>query len=304
MKRRALVAAVAALIVALFVLFQVLVVARTGQVVVITTLGRTDRAITEPGAYLKWPWPIQKKHVYDHRIHVLEGSFEQTLMKDGQSPLIMLYAGWRIGDPTRFFVQVETQTAAEQKLDGLLRSHKNRAFGQRPFSHLVCLGRDATAIEQLEQDILAGVRSDARELYGIDVAFVGVRKIGLPERSTEEVFKRMREERHNLATDLLRDGEKQAAVIRADADKQREIALSKARAKAKRIMAEGDAAAAKHYAAFEQNTELAMFLKQLEVLEETLKQKTTIILDTKHAPFNLLRADAPMPAKQTAAPTP
>ena len=54
----------------------------------------------------------------------------------------------------------------------------------------------------------------------------------------------------------------------------------------------GDEEAAKHYAVFKENPDLAMFLRNLDALKETLSDKDTLILDTSTPPFHLLKPGA------------
>ena len=68
--------------------------------------------------------------------------------------------------------------------------------------------------------------------------------------------------------------------------------LTDAEAKAKTIRAEGDAEAARHYEVFKANPELAAFLRKLDSLRRIMKSRTTLVLDTGAAPFDLLNADA------------
>jgi hypothetical protein len=54
---------------------------------------------------------------------------------------------------------------------------------------------------------------------------------------------------------------------------------------------EAEAVASKDYAVFEQRPELAVFLLQLKALRESLKDRTTLILDEKIPPLNLLNTE-------------
>ena len=58
------------------------------------------------------------------------------------------------------------------------------------------------------------------------------------------------------------------------------------------IRAEGDAEAAKSYETFKQNPELAAFLRKLDSLRRIMKGRTTLVLDTNAAPFDLLTPGA------------
>ena len=57
----------------------------------------------------------------------------------------------------------------------------------------------------------------------------------------------------------------------------------------------GDAQAAEYYKAFEQQEELAMFLRKLEILEETLQEKATVVLGPDTQPFDLLKGEEALP---------
>ena len=51
---------------------------RQSEVAVVTTFGNPTRPITDPGAYLKWPWPIQKVDLYDNRVQTTAVTGEET----------------------------------------------------------------------------------------------------------------------------------------------------------------------------------------------------------------------------------
>ena len=275
---------------ALLVLLQVLFIVRQGEVAVLTTFGKPERALTAPGLYVRWPWPIQRVYNFDARLRCLEGAFEQTITQDGKNLLVAVYAGWRVREPLLFLERVGSDAQAEQNLDGLIRNHKTAVLGQYPLSALVNTRRDQLHFDEIEQRMLTAVQSEARERYGIEVEFLAIRKLGLPEGITAKVFERMREERKAIAEGYRAEGEGEAIRIRAEADSQRDQTLAHAEADAKRLRAEGDAAAAEYYREFEKNPDLAIFLRKLDALEQTLKEKATVVLSADTEPFDLLRS--------------
>ena len=95
-------------------------------------------------------------------------------------------------------------------------------------------------------------------------------------------------ERQRLVQRFQGEGESQSIQIRTTADRDRDEILAKAEAEAKRIVGEGDAKAAQAYKVFEQAKELALYLLGLNALEQTLKERATLILDERTPPFNLL----------------
>ncbi len=285
-------------IAAVFVLSMLLFSVREGEAVVLTTFGKPARdALIEPGLYFRWPWPVQRVHRLDRRVQTLDGSFEQTLTRDGKSVIVMLYAGWQIGDPVAFLERVGTPRDAERSLDGLLSNYKNAVIGQHDFAGLINADPAKLKLEDMEKQILAAVQPEALQRYGIEVRFLGIRRISLPEAITAKVFDRMRAERSEIAEKYRAEGEGEAIRIRARADSRRDQVLAEADAAAKRIRAEGDAEAAGFYKTFEQDPELAMFLRKLEVLEETLKEKATVVLGTDTQPFDLLQGGPAIPVQ-------
>lgn len=277
------------LIAALFAVMQLLFIVREGEVAVVTHLGRPVRSITEAGLYRRLPWPVQRVYRYDHRVRTLQGSFEEALTADGKNILLALYAGWRIAEPIRFLERVGTVEQAETSLDGLLRTYKNAAVGQYRFSQFVNTNAAALRGEELEQNVLEQARDQARERYGVELLVVGIRRLGLPEAITQSVFERMRAERQALADGYRSEGEGESIRIRAGADSERDQLLARAEADARRSRAEGEAEAAEQFKVFEKSPELALFLRKLDALEETLQSKSTVVLSSDTQPFDLLR---------------
>src|SRR5207247_188164 len=68
--------------------------------------------------------------------------------------------------------------------------------------------------------------------------------------------------------------------------------LADASGEAKRILGEADAKASQYYETFRKNPELAIFLMQLNALEQALKDRAYLILGTQTPPLNLLNGTA------------
>jgi len=269
---------------------------RQSQVAVVTTFGKPTRDILEPGAYLKWPWPIQKVHKMDRRVQNLESRYEETLTVDGFNLVVQVYVGWRIQEPGLFFPKFANGSVevAENILESLVRSAKNEVVGRHPFSHFISTDEKELRFNEMEAEMLEKVRSQVlTNQYGLQVEFLGIKKLGLPESVTRTVFTRMESERKVLISDIQSRGEAKAATIRADADRESAEVLSRAEAEATRIRAEGEARAAESYAVFNQDTNLASLLIRLRTLEQMLKEKTTLILDPSTPGLDLLRDTSP-----------
>ncbi|MEW6301974.1 MAG: protease modulator HflC [Verrucomicrobiota bacterium] len=276
-------------LVIIFVLLLFTFQVRQTEVAVVTTFGRYSKSITSPGFNLKWPWPIQRVYKFENRTQSFEKKFEQTQTGDSRIILITVYAGWKISDPQKFLIRFDGDPLrAEQSLENLIRNAQNSVIGRHQFGDLVSPNPADLKFDQVEKEMLVEVKDTANKEYGIDITLLGIKQLGLPESITTKVFERMKEERARLVTKFNSEGEEQATIIRAEANRKRQEILSKAEAESLVIMGQGEAEASKSMRVFEQNRELAVFLLQLNALEQSLKERATLILDAQSAPFNML----------------
>jgi modulator of FtsH protease HflC len=295
MKRNTLILVVGALLLAMFVLLLFVFQVRTTEVAVVTTFGRATRPITEPGAYFKWPWPIQKVQKFDKRIHNFESKFEQVLTPDGFNLLIMVYAGWTISQPDVFFPRFNGSIRqAEENLEGIIRNAYAGVVGQHPLSHFISTDEKELKFTVVEGEILERIQRDVKASgYGIEIKFLGIKKLGLPESVTQLVFERMQSERELQETKIKAEGQNAADVIRSAANLESAKILAKADAEATGIRGQGELEAAKAWQVFQKNPELASFLLQINALEQFLKERTTLILDQTTPPLQLLTPATP-----------
>jgi modulator of FtsH protease HflC len=272
----------------LLFMFQV----RQTEVAVVTTFGKPTRPITQPGPYFKLPWPVQEVYKFDQRIHNFESEFEQLYTSDGYNLLIMVYVGWNITQPEVFFPRFGgSELRAKESLEGLVRNAYSGVVGRHPFAHFISTDEKELKFAEIEGEILQRVQQDTRaNNYGIDVKFLGIKKLGLPESVTKLVFERMQSERRVLTTKIQSEGEREASGIRASANLESAKLLAEAEAEATRIRGQGDAEAVKYFQVFEQEPTLANFLLNLSGLEAFLKDRTTLILDQETPPLQLFKA--------------
>ena len=274
---------------ALLFCFQV----RQTEIALVTTFGKPTRTITEAGLYFKLPWPIQKVQPFDKRIQNFEEKFEETLTKDSYNIIITIYAGWSINDPTVFRERFnDSVSRAESELTTLLRSAKNAVVGQHPFSHFISTDENELKFTEIESNMLAAVKDVAKNNYGIDVRYLGIKQLGLPESITQKVFDRMKEERQRFVQKLQAEGDAKASDIRSAANRERAEIITKAEAEVTELRGKAEAEAAKSLAVFKENPELAVFLLKITALEQSLKDRSTLILDQRTPPFDLLDSGA------------
>ena len=296
-QRNALTVAVGVIILILFVLLLFTFQVRLTEIAMVTTFDRPGEPITQPGLYFKWPRPIQKVYKFDKRVYNFEDELEETLTRDAYPILANLFVGWTIKDPRVFFNNFPSAepAAATNTLRSAIRNVKQGIIGQHNFADFISNEPGQMKFAQIEKEILDRVRPAALEKYGIDVQFLGLKRIGLPENVTQKVFDRMTAERTSEIDRLRAMGEAEAMNIRSGAERQREEILSKARAEVQTIRGQADAAATKAYDVFKESPELAVFLFKMRALEEMLKDRATLVVDEGISPFDAMRTRQSQP---------
>tara|TARA_B100000676_G_C17971223_1_gene783414 strand:- start:56 stop:952 length:897 start_codon:yes stop_codon:yes gene_type:complete len=263
---------------------------RQSEVAVVTTFGSYSRTIEDAGLRFKWPWPIQKVYRFDNRLQNFERKFEQTTTGDAKPLIIEVYVGWQISNPKIFLERFNGDIIkAEQNLESLVRDAKNSVIGQHPFRDLISPREEDLKFNDIEEEIVAAIQTEAKDDYGMEVVFAGIKQLGLPESNTQKVFERMRADRQRLVKQFQGEGESRAMEIRSKAEAESTRILNEAKAQAIEIEGKAEAQANEYYKVFQENPDLAELLLGLEALEAATKEKTTIVADPSTPPFNLFQ---------------
>jgi len=276
-------------VLAMLFVFQV----RTNEVAIVTTFGRVSRT-TGPGPHFRLPL-IQGVHKFDKRIQVHRSAFEQVYTSDQYALLVAVYVGWNIDDAETVLNRFSSDPKqalekAGHNLEGMIRNAYSGVIGRHPFSHFVSTDEKQLKFVEIEQEIQARLQAECRSITnGLNIAFLGIERMGLPESTTKDVFKNMESERERLVTAITSDGDRQASDIRERANYESAKILAEADGTATRIQGEADKQAAKSYAVFEQEPELAIFLIKLKALEQLLQNRATLILDDTTSPIELMK---------------
>jgi len=286
------------LIVAVMLLYFVSFQVRQTQVALVLTFGRPTRQITEPGWNWKWPAPIQTLVPFDSRPTLLEGVEEETTTKGGEPIIVQSYLIWRIAEPKKFREAVRDPEGAEKLLRSRLRDAQNKIIGGHYFSEFVNTDRSQIKFGEIENEMVSVIGEPVKEAYGIKVESVGIKMLKVSEKVTEDVFARMRADRKRKTEATLAQGNAEAMRIKSDADSKVIELLAAADARAKAIRGSGDAEAAQYYKMLEADPEFAMFLREIETLKKTLKERTTVVLPADAEPFKLLKQMPQIEPKQ------
>ena len=301
MKRNVLTVVIGAVLIVIFALLLFVFQVRKSEVAVVTTFGKPNaQPYVEPGAYFKWPWPIQKVYKFDERVQNFEGKYDENYTSDSITLMTSVYVGWKISDAATFFPKFSggSLSAAQVQLEQMIRSAKNAVIGKHTLSEFVNADPKELHFDAIEQQIELAVEAQLQtNNYGIKLEFLGFKKIGLPESITQAVFTRMTSDRTILINKYTFQGEGDAQKIKSKADREAADTVNNAIADATRIRGEGEAEAAKVLPVFQQNPELANFLLRIDALQQTLNQRSTLIFDERTPPFDLFTG---IPASSTA----
>jgi membrane protease subunit HflC len=234
---------------------------------------------------------------FDKRLQNFERKYEQSYTRDKKSPIISVFVAWRIADAETFLKRFNGDLArAESSLENVVRDAKNSVIGRHDFSELIAPDPALVKFDQIENEMKTAMAETTLKTYGIQIELVGIKQLGLPEALTAKVFDRMKTERERLVKKLTAEGTAEAVRIRSEAELKRDTTLAEARRQALVLRGEAEAKATEYYKVLNQDESLARFLISLNGLEATLKDRTTLILDEKTAPLNLLRGDSASPA--------
>lgn len=230
---RVLLAAV--LIAALAVLGACCVITQQNEYTVIRQFGRVVEIRDVPGISWKLPF-VQTSETMPNRVLLYDLPVSDVITQDKKTMVADSFILWRIEDPQRFIQTLNGSIPnAESRLTSLIyNSMKNTISGMSQSE--VISGRDG----ELAGAIRAGV-GNSLEQYGIELIAIETKHLDLPDDNKAAVYQRMISERNNIAASYTAEGESNAQRIRSQTDKEVQIMLSEASAKAEMLEAEGEA---------------------------------------------------------------
>jgi modulator of FtsH protease HflC len=263
-----------------------------GNTAVITRFGAPRAVVQEAGFNWKLPWPFEKVYTFDSKKQCLDSSYMEVLTKDKKNVILQTYVVWSIKDPLKFLQSTGSFDTAKTHVDSLITNSKNGILGKYNLSALVSTNPEELKLNEIETAIFNDVKNSALERYGLEIKQIGFKKMGLPNANVVQVFDQMRAERLKYVAQLQAEGERDASLIRNEANVKVAEIKAEGKEKAAEIMGETEKEVAKIYAeAYKNNPGLYSFLKQMETLEKTMGDQSTIIFKTNEPPFNILKQD-------------
>lgn len=250
--------------------------------------GRVVAVKEDPGLYFKIPI-MQTVETYDDRILSYDLAEIEVTPADDRRLVVDAFARYRIEDVALFREAVGSGgiPRAERRLEPILESQLREILGT--VSSNAILSEDRASLMAL---IAGGARSRAATL-GLRIIDVRLKRTDLPEQNLEATFDRMRAERIREATDERARGAEAAQRIRAQADRTVVELVSDAQRQAEIIRGEADAERNRTFAeAFSRDPEFFEFYRSLTAYSRALQgSNSTLVLSPDSEFFDYLQAD-------------
>ncbi len=286
------------------------------QQAIITQFGKPiGEPIREAGLQFKMPF-IQKVNMIEKRILEWDGTSNEMPTKDKTYILVDTFGRWRISDPLKYFERLRDERSAQSRLNDILGSETRNTIAKHELIEVVrtTQGRKPTQATEiadaditgkvgvlkpikhgrtkLEQEILSKAVPKLAE-FGIELLDIRFKRINYNASVQARIFDRMISERQQIAERFRSEGQGEAAKILGNMERDLREIESGAYREVETIRGEADAKATAIYAqAYNQTpdaAELYDFTRTLQVYEEVLDDKTTLILSTDSELFKLLK---------------
>ena len=151
----------------------------------------------------------------DKRVLAVELDNQQVLSSDQQRLEVDAFARFRIVNPVQMVVTAGSVESVANQLQPILGSTLRGELGKRPFAALLSPERT-----QVMENIQTALQRTAVQ-YGAEIVDVRITHTDLPEGSPlNSALDRMRSARQQEAITIQARGQKQAQIIRADAEAQ------------------------------------------------------------------------------------
>ncbi|HEX8938080.1 MAG TPA: protease modulator HflC [Sphingomicrobium sp.] len=189
-------------------------VVRFGKPIAVLNQYKPGRPIGTAGAGLGYRIPGVDQLVWiDKRVQDVDMQRQQVLSTDQRRLEVDAFARYRIVDPLRMYISAGTEDQLRDQLRPILGSEVRNELGRVEFASLLTPER---------QGIMDSVRNSLNRIasqYGVKVIDVRIKRTDLPDGAPlSAAFDRMRTAREQEARSILAQGQKQAQIIRAEAD--------------------------------------------------------------------------------------
>jgi membrane protease subunit HflC len=194
------------------------------QQAIISSYGKVDRVVnayqpneqfgaTRAGLTFRIPF-VEQIQMIDKRVLSVEMEQQEVLSTDQLRLQVDAFARFRITKPDQMYRTIRTEDRLREQLRTILGSSLRNELGKRTFAALLSAER-GTVMENIQ----TALNREAAK-YGAEVIDVRIKRADLPAATLQSAYNRMRSARNQEAIAIDAEGQKEAQIIRAEAEAQ------------------------------------------------------------------------------------
>jgi membrane protease subunit HflC len=293
--------AVVGVVVVVFLLFTCLFTHKDYEEPIVTRFGAPVEPLSLGVGNLKakLPTPIDTVQWIDLRVRSFRtgnnAEFNLAAAREGlagtEKLIIQMFCHWQVTDALQYFRRFAADASkAEKRLGEKLVDMLRGECQGRTINDFFNLIEDRVKQRDMEVRIRDAVNAEcAQEQLGVRVAGVGFYRISFPPTVFESICNAMVAEQTQRATSFEKEGEEEAARIRARAQREADGYKSDAAAEAELIRKRAEAEAEAIYrSAISRSPELYRFLEGLKAAKAAMDKDTQVVLSVED--WEMLRA--------------
>lgn len=192
------------------------------QQAIISSYGKVDRVVnpyrpgeqfgqTRAGLTFRIPF-VEQIQMIDKRVLSVEMEQQEVLSTDQLRLQVDAFARFRVIRPAQMYRTIRTEDRLRDQLRTILGSSLRNELGKRTFSTLLSAERG-----EVMENIQTALNREASK-YGAEVIDVRIKRADLPAATLQSAYNRMRSARNQEAIAIDAEGQKEAQIIRADAE--------------------------------------------------------------------------------------
>lgn len=223
------------LILVVILLSSFMVITQENEYKLVKQFSKINRTISTPGISFKIPF-IESIETLPKTIILYDLPASDVITKDKKAMVADSYVLWKITNPEKFSRSLSCSTTnAESRIDNVVYNALKTLIGNHTQNDIINNRSGA-----LSNNIMNIVQKQIKE-YGIEILSVEIKRLDLPNDNKQAVFNRMISERNQIAARYIAEGNEESQKIKNTTNKEIQISLSEAKAKAETLSAEGEA---------------------------------------------------------------
>jgi membrane protease subunit HflC len=155
---------------------------------------------------------VEQIQLIDKRVLSVEMEQQEVLSTDQLRLQVDAFARFRVTKPDQMYRTIRTEDRLREQLRTILGSSLRNELGKRTFATLLSAERG-----EVMENIQTSLNREASK-YGAEVIDVRIKRADLPAATLQSAYNRMRSARNQEAIAIDAEGQKEAQIIRAEAE--------------------------------------------------------------------------------------